>query len=79
VPPLGKTLNPSQPMTSSLLWPSTSKNNEKCMYFQNPLQVEQDYLKEDCDFFGSDWLQISVLLNKTFFYICSFFSNDFNL
>jgi carboxylesterase type B len=47
----GKTLNPNQPVVPSLLWPATLKDSEKYIFFQNPLQVEQDYLKEDCNFF----------------------------
>jgi len=47
----GKTFNPNQPVIPSLLWPQTSKESEKYIYFQNSLQIEQDYLKDDCDFF----------------------------
>ncbi|CAF0973312.1 unnamed protein product [Rotaria sordida] len=47
----GKTHDPNQPVTPSLSWPKTSIGSEQYMYFQNPLQVEENYLKDDCDFF----------------------------
>lgn len=49
----GKTHDPNQPVTPSLSWPKASSNHEPYMFFQNPLQVDENYLKDDCDFFDT--------------------------
>ncbi|CAF4289538.1 unnamed protein product [Rotaria socialis] len=43
----GKIHDPNQPVIPSLLWPKTLINSKQHMYFQNPLQVQENYLKDD--------------------------------
>ncbi|CAF1450255.1 unnamed protein product [Rotaria sp. Silwood1] len=42
--------DPNEPVRVSTPWPRVTTGNEKYMYFQNPLQVQENYLKDDCDF-----------------------------
>ncbi|CAF3607934.1 unnamed protein product [Rotaria sp. Silwood1] len=56
-----KTQNPNEPLNVPILWPIGNNSNEKYMYFQDPLQVKENYLKDDCDF----WDQIGY--RKDFF------------
>lgn len=42
---------PNQPSTTSLEWPKFSKaNNESFVFIQDPLSIDSNYLKDDCDF-----------------------------
>ena len=47
----GKTRDPNQPVKGSVQWPKTMMGNEKYLFFQDPLLIGEDYLKDDCDFF----------------------------
>jgi carboxylesterase type B len=47
----GKTMNPNLPVQLPVNWPLGSPTNEPYIYFQNPIEVRKDYLKDDCDFF----------------------------
>ena len=47
----GKTMSPNLPLQQALVWPKFNGTSEPYMYFQNPVQVQMDYLKDDCDFF----------------------------
>ncbi|CAF2651667.1 unnamed protein product [Rotaria sp. Silwood2] len=49
-----KTQNPNQPLSVPIQWPIGNNTYEKYMYFQDPLQVKDNYLEDDCDF----WDQI---------------------
>ena len=50
-----KSQNPNEPFNVSLSWPKmNSTTNEPYMFLQDPLQIEENYLKSDCDF----WDQI---------------------
>ncbi len=49
-----KTQNPNQPSNVPISWPKTTNANEEYMYFQDPLEIRENYLKDDCDF----WDQI---------------------
>ncbi|CAF1685741.1 unnamed protein product [Rotaria magnacalcarata] len=42
--------DPNEPARVSTPWPRVTTGNEQYMYFQDPLQVQQNYLKDDCDF-----------------------------
>lgn len=48
-------------MQQAVVWPKFNGTSEPYMYFQSPVQVEMDYLKDDCDFFDR-------LRNDTSFY-----------
>jgi carboxylesterase type B len=49
-----KTQDPNQPLHVPIQWPKVKSDNETYMYFQNPLEVRENYLRDDCDF----WDQI---------------------
>ena len=49
-----KTENPNAPLTVVLPWQQTNRTDEVYLYFQDPLELRRDYLKDDCDF----WDQI---------------------
>ena len=42
--------DPNEPLRVATPWPRVTTGNEKYMYFQDPLQVEESYIKDDCDF-----------------------------
>ena len=44
-------MSPNLPLQQALVWPKFNGTSEPYMYFQNPFQVQMDYLKDDCDFF----------------------------
>ncbi|CAF3229108.1 unnamed protein product [Rotaria socialis] len=54
-----KTQNPNEPLRIPIAWPTVNSTDEKYLYFQDPLQVQQNYLKDDCDF----WDQIGYRKN----------------
>jgi carboxylesterase type B len=45
-----KSQNPNEPLRVTTPWPRVTTGNENYMYFQDPLQVQTNYLKADCDF-----------------------------
>jgi carboxylesterase type B len=45
-----KSQDPNEPLRVTIPWPRVSSGNEKYMYFQDPLQVQENYLKNECDF-----------------------------
>lgn len=45
-----KSQDPNEPARVPVPWPRFSSGNEPYLYFQDPLQVNQSYLKADCDF-----------------------------
>lgn len=47
----GKTHDPNQPVTQPIVWQRASDPDEPYIYFQNPIQNGNNYLKDDCDFF----------------------------
>ena len=49
-----KTTDVNQPVNVSLPWPPTNSINEKYLSFEDPLKVQENYDKSDCDF----WDQI---------------------
>ena len=55
-----KTFNPNQPTVPTVGWPQMS-TNETYLYFQDPLDIRTQYIKDECDF----WDQIGY---KTDFY-----------
>ncbi|CAF0849444.1 unnamed protein product [Adineta steineri] len=55
--------DPNEPMRVATPWPRMSSGNEKYMYFKDPLEVRENYLKDDCDF----WDKIGY--GKSFFNI----------
>jgi carboxylesterase type B len=42
--------DPNAPLRVPLSWPRVTTGNEKYMYIQDPLQIGENYLKNDCDF-----------------------------
>ena len=42
--------DPNEPLRVATPWPRVTTGNEKYMYFQDPLQVPENYLKSECDF-----------------------------
>ncbi len=56
-----KSEDPNEPLRVPLSWPRVTAGNETYMYIQDPLQIEENYLKNDCDF----WDEIGY---KTFFF-----------
>ncbi len=48
-----KSQDPNEPLRVPIRWPRASTGNETYMYFQDPLQVQQSYLKSDCDFWDT--------------------------
>lgn len=48
-----KTGNPNEPLQVPLLWPTVNSTNEQYLFFQDPLQIQGNYLKEDCDFWDT--------------------------
>jgi carboxylesterase type B len=49
-----KTQDPNEPLHAPISWPKVTNGNETYMYFQDPLEIRENYLKDDCDF----WDQI---------------------
>jgi carboxylesterase type B len=45
--------DPNQPLPVATPWPKAAAGNDTYMYFQDPLKVQDDYLKIDCDFWDS--------------------------
>jgi carboxylesterase type B len=45
--------DPNEPLRVATPWPRVTTGNETYMYFQDPLQVQENYLKSDCDFWDS--------------------------
>lgn len=45
--------DPNEPVPVTPAWPRTTTGNEKYLSFQNPLQVQETYLKNECDFWDS--------------------------
>jgi acetylcholinesterase/cholinesterase len=45
-----KTQDPNQPLHVPIPWPRVTNINETYMYFQDPLEIRENYLKDDCDF-----------------------------
>ena len=56
----GKTTNVNEPLNVTMPWPRMTGTNETYLFFQDPLHVGENYLKDDCDF----WDQIGYRLNK---------------
>ena len=48
----GKSQNPNQPVSLPITW-SKLNQNQSYVYFQDPSEARQDYLKNDCDFWDS--------------------------
>ncbi|CAF4190074.1 unnamed protein product [Rotaria sp. Silwood2] len=48
-----KSKDPNQPVQVSLRWPKFIRGFEQYLYFQDPLQIQEDYLKDDCDFWDT--------------------------
>jgi hypothetical protein len=44
-------MDPNRPVTQAVFWPKMTNTTEPYIYFQNPVQIKMDYLKDDCDFF----------------------------
>jgi carboxylesterase type B len=42
--------DPNEPIRVDTRWPRFTTGNESYMYFQDPLQVQENYLKKECDF-----------------------------
>ena len=42
--------DPNEPLRVVTPWPRVTSGNEKYIYFQDPLKVQENYLKEECDF-----------------------------
>jgi carboxylesterase type B len=49
----GKTQNPNEPLRVSTPWPRITTDNETYMYFQDPLEIRENYLKYECDFWDT--------------------------
>jgi para-nitrobenzyl esterase len=45
-----KSQDPNEPLRVPLAWPRVTTGNETYMYIQDPLQIGENYLKNDCDF-----------------------------
>ena len=45
-----KSQDPNEPVRVTTPWPRVTTGNEKYMLFQDPLQVQESYLKKECDF-----------------------------
>ncbi|CAF1073213.1 unnamed protein product [Adineta steineri] len=56
-----KTQTPNEPLHVPITWPKIMNISETYMYFQDPLQIRENYLKDHCDF----WDQIGY--RKDFF------------
>ena len=48
-----KSQNPNEPIRTLTPWPKVATGNETYLYFQDPVQVEENYLKDDCDFWDT--------------------------
>ncbi|CAF3437313.1 unnamed protein product [Rotaria socialis] len=48
-----KTKDPNQPVQIPLVWPRLMNNVMKYLYFQDPVQIIENYLKDDCDFWDT--------------------------
>ena len=46
----GKTQDPNEPLHVPITWPKVTSGNETYMYFEDPLEIRENYLKDDCDF-----------------------------
>lgn len=47
----GKTMNPNLPVKLPIEWPKMSPGNESYIYLQSPIEIRNNYLNDDCDFF----------------------------
>ncbi|CAF1420460.1 unnamed protein product [Adineta ricciae] len=56
-----KSENPNEPSSVPLSWPKFASGNETYMYIQNPFQVEENYLKDDCDLWDQIGYKASVI------------------
>ncbi|CAF3324780.1 unnamed protein product [Rotaria socialis] len=45
-----KSKDTNQPVQIPLVWPKVTNQSEQYLYFQDPLQIKENYLKDDCDF-----------------------------
>lgn len=45
-----KSFNPNTPVSWPVQWPKMNLTDEPYLYFQNPLDVRKQYLKDECDF-----------------------------
>jgi carboxylesterase type B len=45
-----KSQDTNEPLRVTTPWPKVTTGNETYLYFQDPLQVQENYLKSDCDF-----------------------------
>lgn len=48
-----KTQDPNQPLSVSLPWPKANTMNEPYLHIKDPLDVQENYLKSDCDFWDT--------------------------
>lgn len=48
----GKNVDPNQPIALAVQWPRAGIN-ESYLYIQDPFDVRQNYLREDCDFWDT--------------------------
>jgi carboxylesterase type B len=48
-----KNQDPNEPLRVTVSWPKASTGNETYMYFQDPLKIQESYLKSDCDFWDT--------------------------
>jgi len=48
-----KTQDPNEPVHFGISWPKMNSGNETYLYFQNPLEVKESYLNDECDFWDS--------------------------
>ncbi|CAF0724876.1 unnamed protein product [Rotaria sp. Silwood1] len=48
-----KSKDPNQPVQASLRWPKFVRGFEQYLYFQDPLQIQEKYLQDDCDFWDT--------------------------
>jgi acetylcholinesterase/cholinesterase len=47
-----KSFDPNQPISPTMTWPKTT-SDEPYLYFQDPLDLRKDYLKDECDFWDT--------------------------
>lgn len=48
-----KSQDPNEPSPVPISWPKATIGNEKYIFFQDPVQLQEDYLKSDCDFWDA--------------------------
>lgn len=48
-----KTQDPNQPLPVALSWPKANTVNEPYLHIKDPLDVQENYLKSDCDFWDT--------------------------